>query len=225
MYETFEGFRMTDGLNSRRTALKYLGMLVTTATGREFLAGWLPSARAEEMSGRPRSGKAPTHHHGAPAGPESAETYTPKFFSPEQFKAIESLTELIIPTDDQPGAREARVAEYIDFVVFSAAEFRPDLQKEWTTGLALLDQLSQQKHAQPFAKLALPEQENLLLEASLPERDPSARHPAYSFYRLAKGMTVGGFYTSKVGLIDVLGYQGRDFLPEFLGCTHPEHQT
>jgi len=214
---------MIDEPNSRRTALKYLGMLAATAAGREFLAGWLPSARGEEMSGRPRSGKAPTHHHGAPAGPESTETYTPKFFAPEQFKAIESLTELIIPTDDQPGAREARVAEYIDFVVFSAAEFRPELQKEWTTGLALLDQLSKQKHDRPFSKLSAAEQENLLLEASLPERDPSSRHPGYSFYRLVKGMTVGGFYTSTVGLIDVLGYQGRDFLPEFLGCTHPEH--
>ena len=211
---------MFDEINSRRAALKYLGMLVTTAAGREFLAGWLPSARAEVVSPH-----ASTHHHGEPAATEIRESYTPKFFSPEQFKAIESLTELIIPTDDQPGAREARVAEYIDFVVFSAADLKPEMQREWTTGLALLDQLSKQQHAQPFSKLAAPEQEKLLLDASLPERDRSASHPAYSFYRLVKGITVGAFYTSKVGLIDVLGYQGRDFLPEFPGCTHPEHQT
>jgi len=211
---------MVDEPNSRRTALKYLGMLVATAAGREFLAGWMPSARAEAVSPH-----ASAHHHGAPAAAQPSENYAPKFFSPEQFKAIESLTELIIPTDDQPGAREGRVAEYIDFVVFSAAEFKPKLQKEWTAGLALLDQLSKQKHARPFTKLAAAEQEKLLLEASLPERDPSASHPAYAFYRLVKDMTVGAFYTSKVGLIDVLGYQGRDFLPEFLGCTHPEHQT
>lgn len=211
---------MVDEINSRRTALKYLGMLVTTAAGREFLAGWMPSARAEEVSPH-----ASTHHHAAPTAAQPSENYAPKFFSAEQFKAIESLTELIIPTDDQPGAREARVAEYIDFVVFSAADLKPKLQKDWTAGLALLDQSSKQKHAQPFAKLAAAEQEKLLLEASLPERDPSASHPAYPFYRLVKDMTVGAFYTSKVGLIDVLGYQGRDFLPEFLGCTHPEHQT
>lgn len=216
---------MVDEINSRRTALKYLGMLVTTAAGREFLAGWMPSARAEDLGSGAASPHASPHHHGAPAGPAPSENYAPKFFSAEQFKAIEALTELIIPTDDQPGAREARVAEYIDFVVFSAAEFRPELQKEWTTGVALLDQLSKQKHAQPFTQLAPAEQAKLLLEASLPERDPSVSHPAYSFYRLVKDMTVGAFYTSKVGLIEVLGYQGRDFLPEFLGCTHPEHQT
>ena len=216
---------MFDEINSRRTALKYLGMLVTTAAGREFLAGWMPSAQAEETHVGTTAAHASAHPRSGSARPESAETYTPKFFSPEQFKAIESLTGLIIPTDDQPGAREARVAEYIDFVVHSAAEFKPELQKEWTAGLVLLDQLSKQKHAQPFANLASTDQENLLLEASLPERDHSASHPAHSFYRLVKDMTVGAFYTSKVGLIDVLGYQGRDFLPEFLGCTHPEHQT
>lgn len=216
---------MFDEINSRLTALKYLGMLVTTAAGREFLAGWMPSARAEETRVGTTAAHASAHPHSGAARPESSETYTPKFFSPEQFKAIELLTEHIIPTDDQPGAREARVADYIDFVVFSAAEFKPEEQKEWIAGLVLLDQLSKQKHAQPFSKLAASEQENLLLEASLPERNHAASHPAYSFYRLVKDMTVGAFYTSKVGLIDVLGYQGRDFLPEFLGCTHPEHQT
>jgi hypothetical protein len=156
---------MTDEPNSRRVALKYLGMLAATAAGREFLVGWLP------------------------------------------------------------GAREARVAEYIDFLVFSAAEFKPELQKESTAGLALLDRVSKQKHGQPFGELSAAAQHDLLQEASLPERDSTATHPAYAFYRQVKGTTVGAFYSSKVGLIDVLGYQGRHFLPEFLGCTHPEHQT
>jgi hypothetical protein len=31
-------------------------------------------------------------------------------------------------------------------------------------------------------------------------------------------MTVEGFYTSRVGLIDVLGYKGLAILSEFPGC-------
>jgi len=60
-----------------------------------------------------------------------------------------------------------------------------------------------------------------------PERDRGAgpKHPGYAFYQLVKGMTVEGFYTSRIGLIDVLEYQGLTFLSEFPGCTHPEHQT
>lgn len=37
---------------------------------------------------------------------------------------------MIIPTDDEPGAKEAKVGDYIDFVVFSAQEFKPSLGRE-----------------------------------------------------------------------------------------------
>ena len=57
------------------------------------------------------------------------------FSTPDEFHTVEILTAMIIPTDDSPGAKEAQVANYIDFVVFSAAEFRPSLQKEWIDGL------------------------------------------------------------------------------------------
>jgi hypothetical protein len=32
---------------------------------------------------------------------------------------------MILPTDDEPGANEAKVGDYIDFVVFAAREFEP----------------------------------------------------------------------------------------------------
>ena len=59
---------------------------------------------------------------------------------------------------------------------------------------------------------------------SLLEHNPKASHPGFAFYRLVMEMTVEGFYTSCVGVIDVLEYQGLTYLNEFPGCTHPEHQ-
>ena len=44
------------------------------------------------------------------------------------------------------------------------------------------------------------------------------------FFQQLKDMTVEGFYTSKIGLIDVLDYQGMNYMADFPGCTHPEHQ-
>jgi hypothetical protein len=41
---------------------------------------------------------------------------------------------------------------------------------------------------------------------------------------LIKDMTVRAFYTSRVGLIDVLEYKGNAYLTQFPGCTHSEHQ-
>ncbi len=47
---------------------------------------------------------------------------------------------------------------------------------------------------------------------------------AFAFFSfLVKDMTVEGFYTSKIGLIDVLDYQGMNYMVDFPGCTHPEH--
>jgi hypothetical protein len=99
------------------------------------------------------------------------------------------------------------------------------LQTEWIEGLAALDQLSQKKHAHAFRDLTAAQQESLLTEMSVPEHDTKASHPGFAFYRRGKEMTVEGFYTSKIGLVDVLGYQGRTYLTEFPGCTHPEHQA
>lgn len=209
---------MEEQIIARRTALKYLGLLTGSAAGQEFLAGWLPSAKAAPASVMPGM------HH-SPPPPESATVYIPQFFQPEEFQTVEILTEMIIPTDDKPGAKEAQVANYIDFVIFAAAEFKPQLQKEWTTGLAQLDQLSQREYHQPFREISTPDRERLLTEMSAPEHDPKTNHPGFEFYRLVKEMTVEGFYTSRVGLIDVLEYQGLAFLSEFPGCTHPEHQT
>lgn len=183
-------------------------MLVGTAAGRDFLAAWLPSGQ------------------GSGARAAAAENlYSPRFFKPEEFRTVEALTELIIPSDGTPGAKEAQVARFIDFVVFSAAEFRPEMQREWIDGLEQLDRLSRDKYARAFGEAAPHDQEALLMEISLPERQAGAEHPAFAFYGLVKEMTVDGFYSSRVGLIDVLGYKGLAVLSEFPGCTHPEHQV
>ena len=41
---------------------------------------------------------------------------------------------MIIPTDESPGAKEAQVANYIDFVVFSAANCGLHCRKNGLTG-------------------------------------------------------------------------------------------
>ncbi len=206
---------MPDQLIDRRKSLKYLGMLASSAAGREFLAGWLPQAQAAT---RP-----PMTHGAPPQEPAASEPYQPRFFKPDEYRAVEILTEIIIPTDDKPGAKEAQVARFIDFLVFSAAEFRPAMQAEWTKGLATLDALCRKQFSRPFLELNDAERMDLLTAMSRPEPDPKAHHEGYDFYQLLKGATVEAFYSSRVGLIDVLGYQGLTYLAEFPGCTHPEH--
>ena len=43
------------------------------------------------------------------------------------------------------------------------------------------------------------------------------------FFRLLKNLTADGYYTSRVGLLDELGYKGNSALPQFPSCAVPEH--
>lgn len=150
----------------------------------------------------------------APAA--ETEPYRPVFFDVEEYRIIDSFTAILIPTDDTPGAREARVAPFVDFVVNAAAEYAPEVQREWRQALGWLKE-------QHFGSLSASEQSALITRMSEPERDPAKHHAGFAAYRLIKEMSVHAFYTSRTGLIDVLEYKGNAYLKEFPACNHPEH--
>lgn len=149
----------------------------------------------------------------------TAGSTTLKFFTPAQHRTVEILSEILIPADDRsPGAKEAKVADYIDFIL---GESLPDEQQEWTSGLAALDEASTTRFSKPFAE-ALPDQQvALLTEAAAGELDPKTA--LERFFREAKGRTIHGYYTSEIGIHQELKYKGNQFLPDFVGCDHPEH--
>src|SRR5689334_8063371 len=100
---------MAEQLVARRTALKYFGFFSSTAAGREFLASWLPSA----APALPQDKAAKHEHHPSPAALDPAKSYIAQFFKPTEFETVEILTEMIIPADGKPGAKDARVVDYI----------------------------------------------------------------------------------------------------------------
>src|SRR5260370_29712948 len=59
-----------------------------------------------------------------------------EFFSPEQAVEIDALAAQIIPTDDTPGAREARILYFIDRAVTT---FDHSKQPDYTQGLKDLE--------------------------------------------------------------------------------------
>src|SRR5256885_5203500 len=194
---------MAAGAVSGRGALSYLGLLPARAAARQFLAGWFPSP-ATYATGR--NGLVTLQGMSHPPEVEPAAPYAPQFFKPGEFKTVELLAEMIIPTDDKPGAKEAKVASYIDFVVFSAREFEPALQREWMDALAFLDRESQRQFGKAFRMASTAERVDLLTDMSLPERDPGARQEGCRFFQLVKNMTVEAFYTPVIGLSGELDF-------------------
>lgn len=187
---------------TRRDLLDLLVRAAALPAGADFLADWLQAGQAHQ-------------HSTAPPQPPLLRDYKPKFFDPADFEALQSFTEILIPTDDTPGAREAYCAHFIDFLLNSADEV-PDLQKRWRQAMEALKQAG--FHAADRNGRAA------LVEAmSKPERDPSAHHPAYFVYQLVKRENTFAFYTSRAGMIDTLDYKGNSYNAFFPACTHPEH--
>lgn len=166
------------------------------AGGSEFFASWLNAAHTH------------THASAAPPDTHNWAAYKPQFFSEEDFRNLEAFTAVLIPTDETPGAREAYVAPFIDFVVNAAAEYAPEMQERWRKAMETL-------RSERFSELS-PEQQIATVERM-------SRGSGSAAYNLIKEMTVHAFYTSRVGLIDVLEYKGLAYLTEFPACAHPEH--
>lgn len=144
-----------------------------------------------------------------------------KFFTPAQHKTVDALTEVIIPADERsPGARAARVADYLDVVLSESSDAA---KQAWRDGLAALDAASTTLFAKPFAAVTVDEQVALVTEAAKNEANPTT--PLERFFREAKARTIFGYYTSEIGIHQELKYKGNQFLPEFVGCDHPEHMS
>lgn len=194
--------------NSTRRDLVALAARVALLPGAaDFFAAWLKAAGDDET---------PHHHTGsAPPEPPLLRDYKPKFFSPEDFAALQAFTEILIPTDDTPGAREAHCAHFIDFLLSSAGE-TPALQTQGRNALAAL-------RTAGFHQASPAERLTLVAAIARPEVDPKASHPAFAAYRFLKQQNAFAFYTARAGMIEDLDYRGNSYNTSFPACTHPEH--
>ena len=138
----------------------------------------------------------------------------PKMLSRAQFETLEMLVDAIIPTDDRsPGAKDARVADYIDLLL---SEVDRTLTLEWFGGLAALDAEATSRFRAPFSRLGASQVDAIMQIASRNERSPQT--PLETFFVMAKQATIRGYYTSEIGIHQDLRYKGNQFLREFVGC-------
>ena len=86
----------------RRDILRYLGIAAVASTFPGFHR-WAFAC--------------PGSHPAVPGPSARSDSYQPLFFSPAHYRLVERLAEMIIPADDTPGATQAGVAEFIDFMV------------------------------------------------------------------------------------------------------------
>jgi gluconate 2-dehydrogenase gamma chain len=147
----------------------------------------------------------------SPAG-----SYAPKYFSAHQYAMLNMLCETIIPKDDESGgAIEAGAPEFIDLLTSENEEYQLALGG----GLMWLDGFSTDRYSNAFLDCT-PEQQKATLDLIAfrknAKKDPSLSQ-GVAFFAFLRRLTCDGFYTSKIGILD-LKYIGNTSLREFPGC-------
>lgn len=162
-------------MSDRRDTLKIIGAIGATCA--------FPFS-ADELYGQ----------HAHAAAPE-AQLPKPSFFTPEELARITKIADLIIPRTDTPGAVDAQVPSYIDYV----CSRNPALAATVRDGL--------KRTPDP-------------IDVALLTRLDTERSP---FFIAMKNLTADGYYTSRIGLVEELGYKGNSVLAAFPACEIPEY--
>jgi len=206
----------------RREILRYIGIAAVAASFPGFRR-WAFACPMEHPRVRtPRS---------------QAEAYKPIFFSGEQFRMIEHLAEMIIPQDDTPGAKQAGVAEFIDFMVAnrvpvaSSRDIRStddaiaagnEAQIRFVAGLDWINARSQSLFKREFLQCAPEEQNSLLEELAYKDKFKPTTESGREFFQMMRTYTVVGYYTTEIGL-ETLGDPGlQTAWSQMPGCPHPD---
>ena len=138
--------------------------------------------------------------------------YTPKALNAQQFRTLEVLADLIIPVDNgKPGALQAGVPAWIDQLL----NVNIELRAKYEAGLAWLDTAVKARGATSFAAAAPLQQTGVLDQIAFKKNASPELTPGIEFFVLARRMTVDGFYTSEIGVRDILP-QGRPPMPRFV---------
>ena len=135
-----------------------------------------------------------------------SQDYAPTTLTTGEHEVLGALVETILPRTDTPGARDVGVHSMIDEDLGGGASWQGMLQKGLEelreSGFADLDEAGRTRVLTRYS------------EGEGPERE---------FFELVKGLTVDAYYSTEVGLVEELGYQGNTYLQEFPGCTDDHH--
>jgi hypothetical protein len=147
------------------------------------------------------------------------EGYSPRTFNAHQNATVITMTDLIIPETKTPGAKGAKVNEFIDLILTEWAT--EEERANFVSGLAGVDKQSNELFGKDFVE-ASPVQQTALLrtmdDAVMAEHNNEERRRRRSpderdtqlkgnFWKAFKGITLHGYYTSEIGFTQELKLQ------------------
>jgi hypothetical protein len=144
--------------------------------------------------------------------------YKLRTLNAHQNDTVLAMIDQIIPATDTPGAKGARVNEFIDVIL---TEWATDEERaKFLQGLADVDKKSNELYGKNFVDSTAEQQVTLLRamdDVAMSEKKPAPRHgntvPELdaqlkgNFFRVFKGITLHGYYTSEIGFTQELKLQ------------------
>jgi len=182
---------------------------------REMLRIMATAAAASNFPGFAKWSFICSHDHADPAQIRP-EKYQPLFFSPSEYSVVERLTELIIPSDSTPGAKEAGVAEFVDFMVAHDTE----QQYPMRLGISWLNAHCERLFSRAFLALAEAQQISVLEPLEYKARYRDGEEDGRKFFATIKELTVMGFYTTEIGYKEI-DNPALKFYSHSPACPHP----
>lgn len=154
---------------------------------------------------------------------EGAAAFKPEFFSEAEVQQLAAVCETIIPRTDTPGARDARVHEYLDVAMTVETEIASNRFRE---GLAWLEDYCKKETKKSLVE-ASPDQLIALL-TSISDENPSVKEnlrPGAAFFTDVKTRTIFGYYTSREGWVEELGRPEHIGMEKFTGGCEDADET
>lgn len=164
---------------------------------------------------------------------KTAEEVVKSFFSPDQVNFLDEVAETIIPRTNTPGAKDAKVGEFMNVMVRDC--YTPDDQQTFKEGIEKIDKLSKEKYNKGFMEIQPAQRTELLTALDKEQREyedarkkkealareqvkkntqtaantqpkqEEKKDPKH-YFRMMRELTLLGFFTSEPGATKVLRY-------------------
>ena len=136
--------------------------------------------------------------------------------NPHQNATVSTISEIIIPQTDTPGAKAAKTGAFMALMVTDS--YHPAEQKAFRAGMLKVDDAMRKANGRSFMEATPPQRSAVLTaldreqkrvmdgrEADAPDGAASDSRPAH-YFRMMKELALLGYFTSEVGCTQALRY-------------------
>ncbi|MGZ0017749.1 gluconate 2-dehydrogenase subunit 3 family protein [Yeosuana sp. AK3] len=127
-----------------------------------------------------------------------------QFFEAQELQTIKTLSNLILPPNEQGTIEQAGVVEFIEFMAKDVPEFQVKIRG----GLMWMNGYCNTHYQATFVNSTEVQQKELLDKIAFPDMEVEVQVQEVQFFSLMRNLVLTGYFTSEVGIKE-LDYKGN----------------